>query len=85
MLKLTDEPRLDEALSKRRSGDVARRHTGLTAWSSLHLEWYQRAARERTWMSRNTSITLGDHFADFVDQQVTTVRYMSASDVVERA
>jgi antitoxin ParD1/3/4 len=33
-------------------------------------------------MSRNTSITLGDHFADFVDQQVTTGRYSSASDVV---
>jgi len=33
-------------------------------------------------MSRNTSVTLGDHFADFVDQQVTTGRYSSASDVV---
>jgi antitoxin ParD1/3/4 len=33
-------------------------------------------------MSRNTSITLGDHFADFVDQQVITGRYSSASDVV---
>jgi antitoxin ParD1/3/4 len=33
-------------------------------------------------MSRNTSITLGDHFADFVDRQVTSGRYSSASDVV---
>ena len=33
-------------------------------------------------MSRNTSITLGDHFADFVDQQVIAGRYSSASDVV---
>ena len=33
-------------------------------------------------MSRNTSITLGDHFADFVDEQVTSGRYSSASDVV---
>jgi antitoxin ParD1/3/4 len=33
-------------------------------------------------MSRNTSITLGDHFADFVDHQVVSGRYSSASDVV---
>jgi len=33
-------------------------------------------------MSRNTSITLGEHFAGFVDQQVTSGRYGSASDVV---
>lgn len=33
-------------------------------------------------MSRNTSITLGDHLADFVDQQVALGRYGSASDVV---
>jgi antitoxin ParD1/3/4 len=36
-------------------------------------------------MSRNTSITLGDHFADFVDQHVTSGRYSSASDVVRAA
>lgn len=33
-------------------------------------------------MSRNTSITLGDHFADFVDRHVTSGRYSSASDMV---
>jgi antitoxin ParD1/3/4 len=33
-------------------------------------------------MSRNTSVTLGDHFADFVDEQVARGRYGSASDVV---
>jgi antitoxin ParD1/3/4 len=33
-------------------------------------------------MPRNTSITLGDHFADFIDQQVVNGRYSSASDVV---
>lgn len=33
-------------------------------------------------MSRNTSITLGDHFAHFVDEQVAEGRYGSASDVV---
>jgi len=33
-------------------------------------------------MARNTSISLGDHFADFVDRQVAGGRYGSASDVV---
>jgi antitoxin ParD1/3/4 len=33
-------------------------------------------------MARNTSVSLGDHFADFVDQQVAGGRYGSASDVV---
>jgi antitoxin ParD1/3/4 len=33
-------------------------------------------------MSRNTSVSLGDHFADFVDTQVQSGRYGSASDVV---
>jgi antitoxin ParD1/3/4 len=33
-------------------------------------------------MARNTSIILGDHFADFVDDQVATGRFGSASDVV---
>ncbi len=33
-------------------------------------------------MSRNTSVTLGDHFARFIDTQVRDGRYGSASDVV---
>ena len=33
-------------------------------------------------MPRNTSISLGDHFAEFIDAQVQTGRYGSASDVV---
>lgn len=33
-------------------------------------------------MARNTSISLGEHFADFLDAQVQTGRYGSASDVV---
>lgn len=33
-------------------------------------------------MARNTSISLGDHFAGFIDAQVQTGRYGSASDVV---
>lgn len=33
-------------------------------------------------MSRNTSITLGDHFAEFIDQQVEDGRYSTASEVV---
>ena len=33
-------------------------------------------------MARNTSLSLGDHFASFVDSRVKTGRYASASDVV---
>lgn len=33
-------------------------------------------------MPRNTSVSLGDHFATFIDSQVQTGRYGSASDVV---
>ena len=33
-------------------------------------------------MARNTSVSLGDHFASFVDEQVARGRYGSASDVV---
>ncbi|CAN7205308.1 type II toxin-antitoxin system ParD family antitoxin [Neorhizobium tomejilense] len=33
-------------------------------------------------MARNTSISLGDHFASFIDMQVESGRYGSASDVV---
>jgi antitoxin ParD1/3/4 len=33
-------------------------------------------------MAKNTSISLGDHFADFIDAQVGAGRYGSASDVV---
>ncbi len=33
-------------------------------------------------MARNTSVSLGDHFASFIDTQVQTGRYGSVSDVV---
>jgi antitoxin ParD1/3/4 len=33
-------------------------------------------------MARNTSVSLGDHFVDFIDAQVQAGRYGSASDVV---
>lgn len=33
-------------------------------------------------MAHNTSISLGDHFADFIADQVRSGRYGSASDVV---
>lgn len=33
-------------------------------------------------MPRNTSVSLGNHFADFIDAQVHSGRYSSASDVV---
>ena len=33
-------------------------------------------------MAKNTSMSLGDHFANFIGSQVQTGRYESASDVV---
>ena len=33
-------------------------------------------------MSKNTSVSLGDQFTDFIDEQVASGRYGSASDVV---
>ena len=33
-------------------------------------------------MPKNTSVTLGDHFAGFIDNQVTMGRFSSASEVV---
>jgi antitoxin ParD1/3/4 len=33
-------------------------------------------------MARNTSVSLGEHFTHFIDRQVDTGRYGSASDVV---
>ena len=33
-------------------------------------------------MARNTSVSLGDHFASFIDAQVHDGRYGSASDVM---
>jgi antitoxin ParD1/3/4 len=36
-------------------------------------------------MSKNTSILIGDHFNDFIKQEVASGRYSSASDVVRSA
>jgi antitoxin ParD1/3/4 len=33
-------------------------------------------------MAKNTSISLGDHFESFIDQQISSGRYGSASEVV---
>jgi len=33
-------------------------------------------------MPRNTSVTIGDHFSDFIGEQIRAGRYGSASDVV---
>jgi len=36
-------------------------------------------------MAKNTSILLGDYFEDFINQQVKTGKYSSASEVVRTA
>ena len=33
-------------------------------------------------MPRNTSVSLGDHFTDFIGERIASGRYNSASDVV---
>jgi len=33
-------------------------------------------------MARNTSVSLGDHFSAFIEAQIQTGRYGSASDVL---
>ena len=37
---------------------------------------------ERPDMARNTSISLGEHFTDFIDERVKAGRYASASEAV---
>ncbi len=34
-------------------------------------------------MTKNTSVTLGDHFDQFINQQLNTGRYSSASKVIK--
>lgn len=41
---------------------------------------YQKLVRYS--MSRNTSVALGEHFAEFITKQVESGRYSTASDVV---
>ena len=36
-------------------------------------------------MGKNTSISLGDHFEEFIQQKISTGRYSSASEVVRTA
>lgn len=36
-------------------------------------------------MGRNTSILLGDHFEDFISNEVSSGRYSSASEVIRTA
>ena len=45
----------------------------------IGIYWY---LEEVTDMAKNTSISLGDHFAEFINQQIESGRYGSASEVV---
>ncbi|MNU86349.1 Antitoxin ParD1 [compost metagenome] len=36
-------------------------------------------------MAKNTSILLGDYFDDFINQQIKTGKYTSASEVIRAA
>jgi antitoxin ParD1/3/4 len=36
-------------------------------------------------MAKNTSILLGDHFTNFIDEQINSGRFSSASEVVRSA
>lgn len=36
-------------------------------------------------MGKNTSISLGDHFEDFIQREIATGKYSSASEVVRTA
>ncbi len=36
-------------------------------------------------MGKNTSISLGDHFEDFIQREISNGRYSSASEVVRTA
>jgi antitoxin ParD1/3/4 len=40
---------------------------------------------ERTIMAKNTSMLLGDHFEQFIEEQIATGRYSTASEVVRTA
>jgi antitoxin ParD1/3/4 len=33
-------------------------------------------------MQKNTSVTIGEHFEEFIDQQISDGRYASASEVI---
>lgn len=46
--------------------------------------WYI-YCKEGTTMGRNTSISLGDHFEDFINQEIKSGRYSSVSEVVRTA
>jgi antitoxin ParD1/3/4 len=56
------------------------------------MRWRDRASESLGWstkfgtlaltVTKNTSVSLGDHFAEFIEEQVARGRFSSASDVV---
>ena len=72
---MTTRPRHRPGLSCRGRGTSphSRYHANLAISTNL---WYLK------FMSKNTSFSVGEHFADFIQTQVGAGRYASASDVV---
>jgi antitoxin ParD1/3/4 len=44
--------------------------------------WYILVSGSEVFVARNTSISLGDHFEGFINQQVESGRYGSTSEVI---
>jgi len=40
---------------------------------------------QRKFMAKNTSVLLGDHFDDFIQRQISTGQFSSASEVIRAA
>jgi len=62
------------------AGTVVSKHQKLEKYTR---KWY--LEEKLTTMAKNTSIILGDHFEEFVQSEIRTGRYSSASEVIRSA